>query len=64
MVSLGTVMVLMDVSFILLTCYSELILRIKVYLNLTFLPSWAHLILINLCCVILSKIYPVTFPPV
>ena len=48
--SLATVMVLLGVSFSLLMCYNEGILKIKVYSKLTSLPSWTHLILISLCC--------------
>ena len=52
MVSLGTVVATPGVSFSLLMCYSDHILRIKVQLKLTHLPSWPHLILIWVCWVL------------
>ena len=52
MVSLETVMVLMDVSFSLLMYYDEHILRLKVYWKFTCQPSWTYLVLISLCHVL------------
>ena len=51
-VSLGTVLAPLGVSFSLLVCYNERILRIKIQSKLTCLPSWTHLIPISLCCVL------------
>ena len=52
MVGLGTVMAPVGVSFSLLMCYSEHILRLKVWQKSTSLPSWTHLVLISLCHVL------------
>ena len=51
MVGLGTVMVPVDVSLSLL-CYSEHILKLKVWWKSTCPPSWTHLVLISLCHVL------------
>ena len=52
MVSLGNVMVPVGVSFSLLMCFSECILRLTVYWKSTCPPSWTHLVLISLCHVL------------
>ena len=53
MVCLGTVMPPVGVSFSLLMCYSERILRLlKVYWKSTCPLSWTHLVLISLCHVL------------
>ena len=51
-VGLGTVRAPLGMSFSLLMCYNECILKTRVQLNFTCLPSWIHLILISLCCVL------------
>ena len=51
-VSLGTIMVPVGVSFSLLTCYNEHILSLKVLWKATSLPSWTYLVLIGLRCVL------------
>ena len=61
---LGIVMAPVGVSFSLLMCYSEHILRLRVYWKLTcltYLPSWTHLVVISLCHVLRlchSKVVP------
>ena len=50
MVCLGTVMAPVGMSFSLLTCYNECILKFKVWS--TCPPSWTHLVLIRLCLVL------------
>ena len=52
LVSLGNVLAPLGVSFSLLIYSSDHILRIKVQLKLTCLPSQTHLILTGLCCIL------------
>ena len=40
LVGLGTVMVPVGVSFRVLMCYSEPVMKLRVYWKLTHLPSW------------------------
>ena len=49
---LRTVMAPVGVSFSLVMCYSEPILRLKVQWKSTCPPSWTHLVLIRLCHVL------------
>ena len=62
LINFGTVMTLVSVSFSLLMCYTEHILRLKVEWKSTYLPSWTCLVLISLCrvlsYVILLKLVP------
>ena len=48
MVSFVMVMALVCMSFSLLMCYNELILKFKVQQKLSCLPSWTYLVLISL----------------
>ena len=48
-VSLGTVMVSVGVSFGLLMCYNGCKLRFRRSMRQ---PSWTHLVLISVCCVL------------
>ena len=62
LINLGTVMAPAGVSFSLLMCYTEHVLRLKVEWKSTYLPSWTYLVLISLCPVlsyaILLKLVP------
>ncbi|CAM9282476.1 unnamed protein product [Rangifer tarandus platyrhynchus] len=52
MVSLRTIMMPVNVSLSLLTCYNDCMLRLKVCWELTHPPSWTYLVLIGLCHVL------------
>ena len=69
MVGLRNVLVPLGESLSFQICYSERVLRVKVYWKSNLLPSWTHLDLIkwnvvSLGYAVLSKVCSAPFPPV